>query len=176
MGQTAVVGQITLRIVNAATSLAFYTEILGMKLLSRQKVSYINRATVYLNRLLSNSENFQVEDYGFELYFLSAVSEEEAAKMPDPKDLDSVENREWLWQREYTTLELQHRLKRTKLLSQTPLDEPGFRGFAVGVSKERFEKLRPRAIKESKDEVWGDRLHLKDPDGTDVTVVNEKVE
>ena len=49
----------------------------------------------------------QVADYGFELYFLAAVSEEEAAKMPDPNDLDSVGNREWLWQREYTTLELQ---------------------------------------------------------------------
>ena len=40
----------------------------------------------------------QVTDFGFELYFLAAVSEEEAAKMPDPNDLDSVGNREWLWQ------------------------------------------------------------------------------
>ena len=52
----------------------------------------------------------QVTVYGFELYFLAAVSEEEAAKMPDPNDLDSVGNREWLWQRDYTTLELQVRL------------------------------------------------------------------
>ena len=119
------------------------------------------------------------------------MSEEEAAKMPDPSDLDSVGNREWLWQREYTTLELQvcrfhieknariltgsvtlqHRLKRAKPLSHSPPDEPGFRGFAVAVSKNRFEKLRSEAIRESEDEVWGNRLHLRDPDGTDVTVV-----
>ena len=49
----------------------------------------------------------QVTVYGFELYFLAAVSEEEAAKMPNPNDVDSVGNREWLWQRDYTTLELQ---------------------------------------------------------------------
>ena len=49
----------------------------------------------------------QVTVYGFELYFLAAVSEEEATKMPDPNDVDSVGNREWLWQRDYTTLELQ---------------------------------------------------------------------
>ena len=111
--------------------------------------------------------------------------------MPDPNDLDSVGNREWLWQREYTTLELQvgrfhieknariltgsvtlqHRLKRAKSLSHCPPDESGFRGFAVAVSKNRFEKLRSEAFRESEDEVWGNRLHLRDPDGTDVTVV-----
>merc|ERR1712117_980692 len=100
----------------------------------------------------------------------------EAAKMPDPNDLDSVGNREWLWQRDYTTLELQHRLTRGKPLSHTPPDEPGFRGFAVAVSKERFDKLRAEAVRESEDEHWGNRLHLNDPDGTEITVINEGTE
>ena len=37
--QTAVVGQITLRVADASASLAFYTDTLGMTLLSRQKVN-----------------------------------------------------------------------------------------------------------------------------------------
>ena len=71
---------------------------------------------------------------------------------------------------------MQHRLTRGKPLSHTPPDEPGFRGFAVAVSKERFDKLRPEAIRESEDEHWGNRLHLNDPDGTEITVINEGTE
>ena len=68
----------------------------------------------------------------------------------------------------------QHRLKREKPLSQAPPGEPGFRGFAVGVPSDRFEKLRSEAARESEDEVWGARLNLKDPDGTDVAVVVQR--
>ena len=44
-----------------------------------------------------------VRDRGFPLY-LYAWSDE---PLPDP-DLEAVENREWLWARPYTLLELQH--------------------------------------------------------------------
>lgn len=74
-------GQVTLRISDPGPSLEFYRS-LGLKLLSVQKV----------------------EPYRFTLYFLAATEDEP----PDP-DLESVDNREWLWQRPYTTLELQHR-------------------------------------------------------------------
>ena len=81
LGQTCLIGQITLRCSNIEKSLEFYQEILGMKLLSIQ----------------------QVEAYGFTLYFLAFTDE-----TPPNEDLNSIEIREWLWQRPYTTLELQH--------------------------------------------------------------------
>ena len=46
-----------------------------------------------------------ISAYGFCLYFLAFTSE----TPPVPSELESVENREWLWQRPYTTLEIQHR-------------------------------------------------------------------
>ncbi|WP_166416085.1 VOC family protein [Cochlodiniinecator piscidefendens] len=44
-----------------------------------------------------------VSEYGFTLYFYAWTDE----KPPNP-DLYAVENREWLWARPYTILELQH--------------------------------------------------------------------
>eukprot|EP00122_Pirum_gemmata_P011149 Pgem_evm1s10322 len=43
-----------------------------------------------------------VRQYGFVLYFLAYTNES-----PPKTDLEAVENREWLWQRPYTVLELQ---------------------------------------------------------------------
>ena len=74
-------GQITLRVKDPEVSCNFYQDILGMRLLSRQKVG----------------------PYGFTLYFLACCDEQ-----PPNQDIDAVENREWLWQRPYTVLELQH--------------------------------------------------------------------
>lgn len=75
------VGQITLRVKDAEKSLHFYQNGLGMRLLSRQIV----------------------EPYRFTLYFLAYTDD----ALPYD-DIDHVGNREWLWQRPYTTLELQH--------------------------------------------------------------------
>ena len=44
----------------------------------------------------------QVEAYGFTLYFLAFTDE-----TPPNEDLNSIEIREWLWQRPYTTIEHQ---------------------------------------------------------------------
>ena len=82
LGSLPTLGQVTLRISDPQKSLRFYTEEVGLKLLSIQEVT----------------------DFGFTLYFLAQTQDEP----PDP-DLKSVKNREWLWQRPYTTLELQHR-------------------------------------------------------------------
>ena len=72
---------VTLRVRDAQRSLAFYREGLGMTLLSRQRV----------------------EKHRFTLFFLACTDE-----TPPEPDLASVNNREWLWQRPYTCLELQH--------------------------------------------------------------------
>lgn len=72
---------ITYRVKDAKASLNFYTELLGMKLLSKQTV----------------------EAKGFTLYFLAHTADE----LPDP-DVEHVGNREWLWQRPYTMVEFQH--------------------------------------------------------------------
>ena len=81
LGQDALIGQITLRCSDISQSLKFYRDILGMKLLSIQ----------------------EVKPYNFTLYFLAFTDES-----PPSDDLHSLEIREWLWKRSYTTLEIQH--------------------------------------------------------------------
>ena len=68
------------RVSDVHTRLAFYRDKLGMPLLSVQPVV----------------------KHGFALYFLAFTTD----RQPN-EDLESVKNREWLWQRPYTTLELQ---------------------------------------------------------------------
>ena len=72
---------VTYRVKDPLTSLRFYTELLGMRLLSRQVV----------------------EAKGFTLYFLACTEES-----PPHFDVEHVDNREWLWQRPYAMVELQH--------------------------------------------------------------------
>ncbi|MBO9413109.1 MULTISPECIES: VOC family protein [unclassified Ruegeria] len=74
------IGQITLRTGDIAAEDAF-CRAQGMRLLSMQDVA----------------------QYGFDLHFY-AFSDD----TPPNADLWSVENREWLWKRPYTTLEFQH--------------------------------------------------------------------
>ncbi|WP_170571731.1 VOC family protein [Ruegeria atlantica] len=76
----ACIGQITLRTGDIAAEDAFWRA-QGMRLLSVQDVA----------------------QYGFDLHFYAFTDEK-----PPNADLWSVENREWLWKRPYTTLEFQH--------------------------------------------------------------------
>jgi catechol 2,3-dioxygenase-like lactoylglutathione lyase family enzyme len=78
-----VIGQVTTRITDPQKSIDFYTNVMKMKLLSIQEVT----------------------KYRFTLYFLGYTKE----VPPEKEDLKHVRNREWLWQRKYTTLELQWR-------------------------------------------------------------------
>ncbi|WP_261843410.1 VOC family protein [Aliamphritea ceti] len=80
LGSEAVFSLITYRVKNPERSVAFYQG-LGMRLLSRQDVGFA----------------------GFTLYFLGYSDE----SLPD-EDICAVGNREWLWQRPYTLIELQH--------------------------------------------------------------------
>lgn len=98
LGSVASVGQLTLRVRDIDASLKFYTEVLGLGLLSRQRV----------------------EAYNFTLYFLA-----DTAELPTVHD-DVVAEREWLWQRPYTTLELQHFDTSPEAYLQTDSNQPGF--------------------------------------------------
>ena len=81
VGGQATLAHITLRINHLQAALDHCTGPLGLHLMSVQPVA----------------------EHGFCLYFLSAIDE------PLPvDDLEAVENREWLWRRPYTLLELQH--------------------------------------------------------------------
>lgn len=105
LGGGARLGQVTLRTANLGADLAFYQEKLGMTLLSIQPVTA----------------------YGFDLYFLAFTNE----APPDP-DLRAVANREWLWRRPYTTLELQHFPLRTEPFMLPLEGDAGFKGLKIG--------------------------------------------
>lgn len=100
LGGGARIGQITFRTADLEGALAVYRDRLGMRLLSIQPVP----------------------DYGFSLYFLACTDE-----TPPNPDLEAVANREWLWQRPYTTLEFQVFDDREKPFA---LPEPNATGFA----------------------------------------------
>ena len=96
------------------SSLSLYQAKLGMKLLSIQDVS----------------------QYGFCLYFLGFTTD----SPPDPQDLHSVSNREWLWQRPYTTLEIQHMPGARPCVPMTEEGE-GVDHVGVEVGEEVYNKV-----------------------------------
>lgn len=105
---------ITYRIKDASTSLEFYTGALGMRLLSKQCVAARN----------------------FTLYFL-AYSDE-----PLPvADVEHVDNREWLWQRPYAMVELQHiwGTEADDAFAYRVGPESGFIG--IGIKAENLDRL-----------------------------------
>ncbi len=102
LGGGARIGQITLRTTDLETELDHYQTQMGMTLLSIQSVP----------------------DYDFDLYFLAFTNE-----TPPHADLTSVQNREWLWQRPYTLLELQHRLKPGAIITPAAAKKTGYEGL-----------------------------------------------
>jgi len=140
LGQPALIGLITLRSSNIEKSLSFYQTVLGMKLLSIQPVV----------------------QYGFELYFLAFTDD----IPPNKDDLKSVENREWLWQRPYTTLELQYR--EGAQLAPVSKEGQGVRGVQFSVDSETFQRLENSGINIAEKEEK--RVVVSDPDGMVVFV------
>ena len=68
-----------------------------------------------------------VQSRGFTLYFLAYTEE-----VPPSSDLYSVENREWVFQRKYTVLEIQH-LHKGVAIVQRNNQEAGYAGaFTTG--------------------------------------------
>ncbi len=118
LGGGARIGQITLRVSDRQNALAFYRDRLGMRLLSIQPV----------------------EGFGFTLYFLAFADE-----TPPNPELTAVENREWLWRRPYTTLELQHFDDRNAAFRFPGDDDPGFDGVVISGSRRKEPPLRDEA-------------------------------
>lgn len=115
LGGGARIGQITLRTADLDAALAFYRDDLTMRLLSIQPVSA----------------------FGFTLYFLAFTEER-----PSSDDLEAVENREWLWQRPYTTLEFQHVMHSEVGRFARPDDgAPGYGGLVIGDAGDRAGQL-----------------------------------
>lgn len=81
IGGRACLSLSTVRVKDPNVSVAFYQNMLAMKLLSRQEVA----------------------ERKMTLYFLACTED-----VLLDSDIDSVHNREWLWKRPYTLLELQH--------------------------------------------------------------------
>ena len=108
VGEQATLAHITLRVADIAAAKRFFGEKLGMRLMSVQPV----------------------EDLGFCLYFYGWSVEE----LPRP-DLESVENREWLWGRPYAFIELQHLQLIGASVHKTAGTRSGFDGFSYGESQ-----------------------------------------
>ena len=108
LGGGARIGQITLRTTDIAADLALYRDQLGMRLLSVQPV----------------------ETHGFTLYFLAMTEE-----VPPLDDLNAIGNREWLWQRPYTTLEFQHLEKSGHAVVPGKAAGAGFEGICLNADQ-----------------------------------------
>lgn len=109
LGGGAQIGQITLRVVNLDDALALYQRSLGMRLLSKQVVG----------------------GRDFTLYFLAFTDE-----MPPNSDIEAVANRPWLWQRPYTTLELQHLTGQETTVRHASADDAGYAGLLFAGHKD----------------------------------------
>jgi catechol 2,3-dioxygenase-like lactoylglutathione lyase family enzyme len=155
LGTAPNIGQITIRTRNPALSIPFYRDLLGMQLLSRQ----------------------QVNPPGFTLYFLAFTEE-----APPGGDVDSVPDREWLWQRPYTTIELQHiwGTEHEDIAYRTDEDGPlGFRGITIAADDRTAILRRARSFTftvesppASETLSVGAPLVMRDPDGTRVNIVD----
>ncbi|MGJ8629335.1 MAG: hypothetical protein ACSHXB_20470 [Sulfitobacter sp.] len=96
-------GLITLRTVDIDAAIDLCRNTLGMKQLSVQPV----------------------ESYAFTLHFFANTDD-----TPPNADLSAVENREWVYQRPYTILELQH-LHDANHMTVTSKDAPGYGGLVL---------------------------------------------
>jgi catechol 2,3-dioxygenase-like lactoylglutathione lyase family enzyme len=104
LGGGARIGQITLRVVDLDGALALYQRSMGMRLLSKQVVA----------------------GRDFTLYFLAFTDE-----TPPDSDIEAVANRPWLWQRPYTTLELQHLSEPGSTVCHASAGNSGYAGLLL---------------------------------------------
>lgn len=121
VGAQAILAHITLRVTDLAAARSFCEETLGLRLISVQPV----------------------EPFGFCLYFYCWSDE----ALPN-EDLRAVENREWLWRRPYTLLELQHLESDGASVRKTDPAVSGFGGFAFGDGRNRAAELRYLSLEE----------------------------
>ena len=113
IGGQATLAHVTLRVTDIKTALHDCCHKLGLELLSIQPVP----------------------QHKFCLYFLAGMSE-----TPPNSDLESIENREWLWARPYAVLELQHLLNRSLIVRDPATNSPGFLGIAIADESGRHQQ------------------------------------
>ncbi|MCK5820152.1 MAG: VOC family protein [Psychromonas sp.] len=111
IGPQGIFAHITLRIHDLQKSTYYFEKILKMRLMSIQAV----------------------KEYGFCLYFYSFSNE----RLPN-EDLHAVKNRQWLWRRPYTFIELQHIQTPSVALNKQPFDMASFDGFSYGGSSHKY--------------------------------------
>jgi len=109
IGGQATLAHITLRVSDITSARTACEQTLGLRLLSVQPVP----------------------EHGFCLYFYSADDE-----LPPDADLQAVDNREWLWERPYALLELQHVFDGGVTSPIIGADQAGFMGLAIQVERE----------------------------------------
>jgi len=152
LDQPGVLGQITIRASNADRTLDFYRDQLGMKLLSIQPVT----------------------PYGFTLYFLAWTDD-----VPPSSELTDVVNREWLWKRPYTTIEIQVN-SGDKKINEFSLaeDKAGFMGMRavcndLNETKTYFESIGLK-VKSGHDDLFDkSTLTVRDPDNIPLIFMEE---
>ena len=74
-----------------------------------------------------------VESRGFTLYFYAFASES-----PPRNDLSAIENRTWVYQRQYTVLEIQH-VYALKEIQCHPGDAAGYNGILISLASDQIE-------------------------------------
>ncbi len=134
-------GMVTLRYTDIDAALRFYCDVLRMRLVCREKV----------------------DDYGFHLYFLIFGDDK-----PPSDDIDALENREWLYKRKYTYLEIQTFVDEKYSFKNTSENEYGFTALEF--------KLDTKQIKSTLDKksisykVDNDTLYFESPESTPIIV------
>ena len=104
IGAQAILAHLTLRVANLSAAQKIFADDMSMRLMSVQPVA----------------------ERSFCLYFYSWSDE----TLPEP-DLEAVRNREWLWARPHTLLELQH-LEAASGVRAPRAGQAGFAGFVYG--------------------------------------------
>jgi catechol 2,3-dioxygenase-like lactoylglutathione lyase family enzyme len=107
VGAQATLAHITLRVTDIESAKRYFGESLGMRLMSVQPV----------------------DEREFCLYFYGWSDE----VLPNP-GLESPANREWLWARPYTLIELQHLQNQGATIHKSISTDAGFEGFSYGPS------------------------------------------
>lgn len=155
LGSPACLGQITIQSSDIDRTRQFYSDFLAMKLLSIQDVS----------------------QYGFTLYFFAWTDEN-----PPRDDLrDATVNREWLWKRPYTTIEVRHFNGQRSIPPFRHLNENeiGFQGIRLTTEhlNEFIDKVKAQQIpfEEKNSEVFGREILIRDPDQIPIFVSQDIV-
>ena len=153
LGYPCCIGQITLQANDMDKTQWFYQELLGMKLLSIQEVA----------------------KFGFTLYFFAWTDEN-----PPKSDLrDASTNREWLWKRPYTTIEIRHfrNQKQIPPFRDLQRDQFGFEGIRIMCNdlSKFMTKMKAEHISfQQSNGTYGQEVIIRDPDNVPIYVSEDK--